>query len=266
MSDFPKVNEVFTISDSLFKHIDYDFNVIEPSKLDILFISNYGERAVSPLISRSIVGVLPTTEELINIGSIIKSYYFEKWEHLKKLYLMDYDPLHNYLDELTETITGVDKEKVQKDSTLDTDMTLTINVNNTRTDNLSESNVSKSENTDKNNSDESTYGFNSSDAVKSDTGVETSNSTETFNGTKNNTGTQSNVGVTTNGNKGTVKQSNTNVTDDNKTQTRTSKHSGNIGNLTTQQLYKQELELRDWNFINSVLEDVKELLTLPIYM
>ena len=48
--------------------------------------------------------------------------------------------------------------------------------------------------------------------------------------------------------------------------TKTSTHSGNIGNLTTQQLIKQEIELRRWNFIEAVLEDAKELLTIPMYL
>lgn len=42
-------------------------------------------------------------------------------------------------------------------------------------------------------------------------------------------------------------------------------HVGNIGNLTTQQLITQEIELWRWNFIQEVLNDVKDFLTLPVY-
>ena len=41
---------------------------------------------------------------------------------------------------------------------------------------------------------------------------------------------------------------------------------GNIGNITTQQMLNQEIELWKWNFINQVLEDVKQLTTLQIYI
>ena len=48
--------------------------------------------------------------------------------------------------------------------------------------------------------------------------------------------------------------------------TRTYTHEGNIGNLTTQQLMKQEIELWQWNFIQQVLEDLRDFLTIPIYL
>lgn len=46
---------------------------------------------------------------------------------------------------------------------------------------------------------------------------------------------------------------------------RISIHRGNIGNLTPQQLITQEIELWRWNFINEVLDDIKSLITIPIY-
>lgn len=42
-------------------------------------------------------------------------------------------------------------------------------------------------------------------------------------------------------------------------------HKGNIGNLTPQQLIQQEIDLWRWNFIEEVLNDVKNLITIPIY-
>lgn len=43
-------------------------------------------------------------------------------------------------------------------------------------------------------------------------------------------------------------------------------HRGNIGNLTPQQLITQEIELWRWNFIDEVLNDIKSMITLPIYI
>lgn len=42
-------------------------------------------------------------------------------------------------------------------------------------------------------------------------------------------------------------------------------HKGNIGNLTPQQLIQQEIDLWRWNFIEEVLNDVKNFITIPIY-
>lgn len=50
-----------------------------------------------------------------------------------------------------------------------------------------------------------------------------------------------------------------------RTRVRDFTHLGNIGNLTTQQLIEQEIKLWHWNFINQVLNDVKDFLTIPVY-
>ena len=42
-------------------------------------------------------------------------------------------------------------------------------------------------------------------------------------------------------------------------------HKGNIGNFTPQQLIKQEIELWRWNFIDEVLDDVKDFISISIY-
>lgn len=42
-------------------------------------------------------------------------------------------------------------------------------------------------------------------------------------------------------------------------------HKGNIGNFTPQQLIKQEIELWRWNFIDEILNDVKDFISIPIY-
>ena len=50
-----------------------------------------------------------------------------------------------------------------------------------------------------------------------------------------------------------------------RTRNREFTHLGNIGNQTTQQLLTEEIELWRWNFIQEVLNDVKDFLTLPVY-
>lgn len=43
-------------------------------------------------------------------------------------------------------------------------------------------------------------------------------------------------------------------------------HKGNIGNITPQQLIRQEIELWRWNFIDEVMSDIKSMITIPIYI
>lgn len=47
--------------------------------------------------------------------------------------------------------------------------------------------------------------------------------------------------------------------------TRSGSHKGNIGNITTQQLIKEEVDVWRWTYMNEILNDVKELCTLPMY-
>lgn len=67
---------------------------------------------------------------------------------------------------------------------------------------------------------------------------------------------------------GTKRTTGTEATDKSseRTRGRDFTHLGNIGNLTTQQLLKEEIELWRWNFIEQVLSDVKDFLTIPMYV
>lgn len=42
-------------------------------------------------------------------------------------------------------------------------------------------------------------------------------------------------------------------------------HKGNLGNIAPQDLIKKEIELWRWNFINEVMDDIKNTITLAIY-
>lgn len=55
--------------------------------------------------------------------------------------------------------------------------------------------------------------------------------------------------------------------DENKSYTRVKKvtRKGNIGNITTQKMLNEEIELWKWNFVHQILSDVKKTLTLSVY-
>ena len=41
---------------------------------------------------------------------------------------------------------------------------------------------------------------------------------------------------------------------------------GNIGNIPTQQLFREEIELWKWNLLTQIIDDVKDYITVPIYL
>jgi hypothetical protein len=81
-----------------------------------------------------------------------------------------------------------------------------------------------------------------------------------------NTGTQTNVGsdATT----GTNQRVGSNQTTESGTNevARSGRHFGNIGNLTSQKQLLEEIELWKWNYVNTVLNDVKDFLCVDTYL
>lgn len=200
----------------------------------------------------------------------------------------------NSKKDLNNTVLRTDNLSTATDST--------INDNTIRTDNLTRATNTSSESSNNNNSNDSVYAFNSTDAVNSnavtnsgtnnnseestvtDTGTQSVESNKTNKDTIKNTGTQENS--STGSETDLIKETGTQIIDNTSTKTskfnkestnasnitssdekiKTSLHSGNIGNLTTQQLIEQEIKIWEWNFVETVLNDVKEMLTLPMYI
>lgn len=142
--------------------------------------------------------------------------------------------------------------------------------NSTRTDNLIETDTGTvtdvktgSDTTTKDGTD--THALSGTDTT-SNSGTITDSGTEGGYKTISNTGTQTNNGsdVTT----GT----NTRVIDDDQSESgnthrdREGRHSGNIGNITSQKMLQEEIELWKWNYVQSILNDARDFLTIPVYM
>lgn len=89
------------------------------------------------------------------------------------------------------------------------------------------------------NDSESIYGFNSTSSSPANEGTRGSNSTQ-------DTSTEDHTTESTGGD-------------------RTLTRSGNIGVTTSQQMFKQEIELRKTHFLDIIFDDVDKLITLPIY-
>lgn len=286
-----QIKDLMTLTTDLFGYINYDLTDLEISKemLNFYFMSRYSNRWVSPVMDLLVEdGTIPTANWTV-LGTYLNQLFKNKWDRLKNIILLEYDPIHNYSDSMSEDISDNDGRKV----TLDLDGTTT----NTRTDNTSEStsntrtdNTTRTDNLTRtddlkntknvgttNDNKDSVYGFNSNDSVPSNENSASGSvdETDTQTGTVRNAGTVTNTGTVSNAgtkqNTGTVTNSGSNTTDSTEetqrefTRERSVTHIGNIGNLTTQQLLTQEVEFWQWNFIIQMLSDVADVLTLPIY-
>lgn len=223
------------------------------------------------------------------LGQYIKQLYQKKWDKLAALLIAQYDPIHNYLDDMSEEITDNDDKSVTLDldgtnSNTRTDNT-TETTSNTRTDNTTRTdNLTRTDDLEQarnvgttNDRTDSVYGFNSSNAVPSEekAGTGSVDETDTQSGTVKNTGTVTNTGTVSNAgtrqNTGTVGNSGSNTVDSTEnterdyTRERTVTHTGNIGNIATQDLMQKEVDFWAWNFIIQVISDVADVITLPTY-
>lgn len=230
-----------------------------------------------------------TNANLTVLGQYINQLYSKKWDKLAALLTAQYDPIHNYLDDMTEEITDNDDKSVTLDldgtnSNTRTDNT-TETTSNTRTDNTTRTdNLTRTDDLEQtrdvgttNDRTDSVYGFNSSDAVPSEekAGSGSVDETDTQSGTVRNTGTVTNTGTVSNAgtrqNTGTVGNSGSNTVDSTEnterdyTRERTVTHTGNIGNIATQDLMQKEVDFWAWNFIIQVISDVADVITLPTY-
>ena len=286
-----KIMQMFPMNNGLFEHIDYLFPEvlhITNQELDLVFLTSWGLRLCAPVVhvvhQDTTVSQL-TDSELTTLASLILNMYKWKWDKLSELLTLQYDPIHNYMDDFTETISeNIEASKTRTpdllysdDTTVSSDKTdtesgsrRTVNSgqhSNTRTDNLSEEITAHGSN--------DLYGFNSEEAVGAD--LDASHTLRENTGTVGDAGTDSSESTLHGGIVHTIDDSQT-ITGEKRTtgtdteesgsersRTREFTHSGNIGNLTTQQLINQEIELWRWTLIQQVLNDVKDFLTLPVY-
>ena len=138
-----RINDVIAPTNGLFSHMEYDFEFVSSSQLDTLFFISQGERAVAPLINFYIRdGTIPESS-LTEISSTILSYYKDKWDRLKKLLKIEYDPIHNFSDEITESISDTTEETDGKTVTV----TKTGNSTNQRTNDTTDTTTNDLEET-----------------------------------------------------------------------------------------------------------------------
>lgn len=172
-----------------------------------------------------------------DLSYMILRKYGKNWESIFIAYNKEYNPLENY--SMVETTVRDNTHKTTYDTT-----------NSSSTSASSSSTGSESDSTSAS-SDNNVYGFNTSSAVP----------TATANG--NNSSSKSTEDTTENSSSGTVSKTgdDTLKIDDEETLTR----SGNIGVTTSQQMLQSELELRKYDLIERIFNDIDKELCLSCY-
>ena len=177
-----KIKQIFPLTDGLFTKMTFTFpEGITKSNLDLIFLSNYGKRNPSPVVEmiQGDYGEQLTSAELTQLAQAIEQMYSDRWTKLGGIYDIEYDPIHNYLDEWEdESDETIDRDvtnsgtssttygKTQTETIIRTDNltqqeVIDENTRNTKTDDLTKTetrNLSNSETRTDNLSEQTTYG------------------------------------------------------------------------------------------------------------
>lgn len=266
-----KIKDCLPLVNGIWSKIDYQFPdifEIDSSQLDVMFLSNWSMRTVAPIINvihTSTDSDMLTQEELITLAGIINAMFKHKWDKMMAVAEMEYDPIHNFSDHLVEEIEYGEEVDKTKSSTGSSNSTRTDNLTETETDARSVTENRNLLTTGTENSETGVYGFNSVNSVgQGDASGNSSTNeggsittTRSGNLTTTNSGTQANAGSNT--------YSETGGDDTTGQRTREYTKTGNIGNISTQKLLNEELDLWRYNFILEIMRDVANFVSLPIY-
>lgn len=324
---FPRIKDVIPLTNGVFGHIDYTFRAeVSKEQLDYLFMASFAKRNPAPVIdllydeeTEEPASRVLTDTELTKLAAMMLAYYKPRWDKLGDVYDIEYDPIHNYLDEWEDEAGGWEHEQLTHDTTR-TDRYNQLKVEHStehsydnedplivkETEKRNETTTrlynpdnpltveKKGKETTKESTDisEQVKGFNSSSWVDADRSVgnlndnqselsfttrqdvTTGSYTDTVKDDPTNgsvtetktTGTESTSGNDTTTGSITREMDGTETTQSSDNRERAGSHFGNIGNLTSQKMIKEEIELWKWNYVQSILEDARDFLTLPVYL
>ena len=120
-----KIKEIVPIVNGIFSHMNYVFRTeVTKANLDVLFVTEYGKRNPSPVVEYvqgdTNYGKQLTDAQLTTLAGIILEMYKERWDKLGAIYSINYDPIHNYLDEWedeSEEVLDGESTKLESDTT-----------------------------------------------------------------------------------------------------------------------------------------------------
>ena len=137
----PKIKDCLPLVNGIWYYIDYQFPEvfdIDSSQLDIMFMSNWSLRSAAPilkLIHSDEDTTMLTPIELLQLASVLKGMFKNKWDKMMNVAIIEYDPIHNYHDHMIEEIEygeEVDRTKSGTGSNSNTRTPITLIICHTR--------------------------------------------------------------------------------------------------------------------------------------
>lgn len=261
----PNVKECFPMLNSIFSKMNYVLPM-DSAQMDLLFYTDFGLKTVCPLVV-TLKGddATLTEEKLILLATMLLNKYRNKWDRDQAVAQAEYDPMHNYLDEYAEAGSATEDESGSENSTETWNESIDAHNTYTLTDNLTQIDSGSYSSSDSGTNSQNRFGLNSSTSVGVTEGADGSTSSGTNGNTRTNTGTQTNGEVRDEDRNISDTKGITTTKDNDKTHQKEGYHRGNIGNISTQKLLIEEIDLWRWNVVDEMLRDARDFLTIPIY-
>lgn len=96
-----RIKDVLSIEQGFFSFINYEIENFTFTQLDLLFLSKYGEREISPIIESLLDDENKLTNEKLGLlGQIIYNMFAHSWDNQNEVLTSEYNPLENYYETL----------------------------------------------------------------------------------------------------------------------------------------------------------------------
>ena len=112
-----RIKDVLSIEQGFFKFINYTIDNFTFPQLDLLFLSKYGEREISPIIE----SLLDENQKLSNeklqlLGDVIRNMFAHSWDSQNAVLTAEYNPLENYYETLQTTRNSTNNSTTNVDN------------------------------------------------------------------------------------------------------------------------------------------------------
>lgn len=112
-----RIKDVINITQGFFKFINYEIANFTFPQLDLLFISKFGEREISPIIEGMLDddGTL-SNEKLVLLGEIIRGMFAHSWDNQNAVLTAEFNPLENYYETLETARNSTNNSTINTDN------------------------------------------------------------------------------------------------------------------------------------------------------
>ena len=112
-----RIKDVLSIEQGFFKFIKYTIDNFTFTQLDLLFLSKYGEREISPIIESLLDENQQLSDEKLQVlGDVIRNMFAHSWDSQNAVLTAEYNPLENYYETLETTRNSTNNSTINTDN------------------------------------------------------------------------------------------------------------------------------------------------------